>query len=239
MNHQNLRITIALASPLRRLHNLTLDGVLSGILFSEGMAGDEAAKCEMVARWEGVPMASQAILDNDFARSQHSIQRIMGRHMMNNREIYSRVDQKTLLRMSGGSAANSSHDIDNMVSTTSQLIETKEVIFYARGDERLITSTLARCGFIGSQTRKGFGEIKKVSAKVLDSSLQHVGIVHAGRLMRPIPEDLVRSLGVLYRRDHGRYESPYSPMLAARLGLESQMIACPMEEFMTKATAGV
>ena len=233
MTYENMEITIHLSSPMIRNHSSTLDAILGGILWSSReVDGPTAGRCEMIDRWNNVPMASEIIWPSDYTTKTEFFSRIMKRQTM----IEPHLMDKVYLGKNpvyGGDGPGASGHQDYMKASAHRMITANAIKFFARGDKAEIERALIGAGFIGTRNAVGNGQIRYIEFNHCDDG-ELTGIVHDGKLLRPVPEQLMDLLpGIKGRRSHGMWQNPYSPKLAAQYGGKPEMIHSPTVEFLT------
>lgn len=235
---ENLHVAITLGAPLAVSHNVSLDAILGGILFQNGMSGPEASRVPMVDRYKNIPMASDA-LTSPSSKIGSVVRNRSAARLAVNTDFLRRVDNSKMSRKDKASGyiagiadgpmpnkRNDSKGVDYSFGTVGRVVHTPEVHFLVRGNAAEIEKLLRRAGFIGAWRGSGHGQIVDVEIEELDNDNPLFGIVSGDRLLRTVPADMEEFSGHEKRIMVGRFESPYSPYLAKKLGYELQPVWC-------------
>ena len=221
---QDFVVEIRLQSDLILNHTTTLDAVLGGILAAKAQEGEDLNGLSKLVGIidrdkNGVPMASEIILDDD--------QR--GRAIFTAATKFPRsLGDKVVI---DGLKINRRNQYGSKLSAM-RTINSRTVRFYGRGDIDKVSAILAQTQSIGAKRSVGYGEIEsfEVIPTTFDGDIP--GIVHGGKLVRPVPRDLVGDYGVQtgFVTREGRYENPYAPMFYHQYPPE--IIARPETDFL-------
>lgn len=198
-------VEINLCSSLVLNHTTTLDAVLGGILAASAAPG---ADLNTISRLggiidrdaHGVPMASEIILNED--QRGRVVQAVSTKF---NRKIQQKVDLS-------GLAIHRKNAFGNKLSTA-RTIHSHVVRFFGRGNVEEVRRILTGVQSIGGKRNAGYGQIASFEVSPTEFESGVPGIVYRGRLIRPVPRDLVGYYGVnSFTTRSGRYENPYSPI---------------------------
>lgn len=217
---QNLLITIRLKNRFISNNN-PLDAILCGILFQNGMGGEEAAIGDrLYDTWNGIPMVSCNLTRNDTGVASlvnNMTATVDGQHV-----LYGIDAPTTFYRNPRMNIINSYKCEENKTGFV-------QLQYRVRGDKDRIKKLLSDARFIGKKRNVGFGEIfGQPIVEVVESDNPHYGIVHNGQLIRPIPVKYIDELGLDNPvRSYGRWSSPYAPKICYGLGLPLEEIAIP------------
>jgi hypothetical protein len=231
---QDFQLTIKLASPVVMKTSSTLDAILGGMLFADGMNGEQAGKCEVIDRWNDVPMASFAMFSSEgfvqrpLLKTKNFINRMPQSH------VY--FENMRHASMKANDGVNNSNALDFLKQKNYNVLDVDHVVFFGRGDTNAIEKLLVKHGHLGALRKSGYGEIETFTLDPVELEPgEVVGIYQVGRLLRPIPVDLIHSLPVeteSYSVEEGRFQNPYTPALVALYGYETQIIARPLDNLL-------
>lgn len=228
---KNIQLLVTVRGSIISNHQNPLDATLCGMLFEQGMAGDQAAQGGgLYDTWNDIPMASYAAKNDDHVRGMVyiiqnnsrsiGIQRILGTQDANapiSSTKYHRYLHPNLME-----------EYPTISSTDGHL----HLLHRVRGNPEEIKNTMLRAGFMGKKRGVGFGEIVDVDYAEDDDDHPHYGITErAGEvisLIRPVPLSRTKELGI---KDpiigHGRWSSPYSPAVCNKHGYAMDVLGLP------------
>lgn len=221
---QDFAVEIHLRSDLILNHTTTLDAVLGGILAANASDGEDLNLLSKLIGIidrdsNGVPMASEIILDDD-----QRGRAIFTAATKFPRSLGNKVDLK-------GLTINRKNQYGSKMSSM-RTIRSRVVRFYGRGDIAKVETILGMTQSIGAKRTVGYGEIASVNVIPVAFEGDIPGIVHGGKLVRPVPRGLLEQYGVTsgFVTREGRYENPYAPMFHHRYPPEN--IARPETDFL-------
>lgn len=219
------RLTLYLAAPVVFNHFTPLDATLCGILFGGRDVQDATLPC--LEYRDGVPMASLPFLEN-WTPLNYVMRPNIDRHLMAGRDIARRLDRKSTTMKNGSD--DSKNEVYN-TGTTGRFFETPTLVYYFSGNGEEVRRIITEAGAVGGQTSKGYGTLERPSRALLEEIDDKMcGIMHEGRLIRPIPVTMAHDLNIekeqwVARRD--RYSVPYRPEEVLARGLKPSHVATP------------
>jgi hypothetical protein len=218
------RLTLTLTAPVVFNHFTPLDATLCGILFGGREVDDITLGC--IEYHDGVPLASLPILDN-FKPLNYAMRPNIDRHLMDSRAVVDRLNPKNSTMMNGGD--DSKNSVYN-AGSSGRYFESGSIVYYFTGDGAKVRSIINEAGAVGGQISKGYGTIKRGTALLEKIDENLCGMYAEGKLARPIPISMARTLNVPkeeYMGAMGRSNAPYRPEEALQRGMRSEHIATP------------
>jgi hypothetical protein len=176
---ENLKITLKLISPAVLSRN-PFDGLLAKLFFekqkNEGTFNDDYKQ-------------NLDFIQRDKSGFYHVSSPIFTVKGISNTNMYKSFDSREYEKISSkkklpkvlkdqGSGIYKSHVIQMEQS------EIEEVVFFVRGDTKVIVSLLENLRFLGKKSSLGFGEIDNITIKKVK---EDQSVVSNGILMRPVP----------------------------------------------------
>lgn len=241
------KLTIQFASPLLRNHISTLDATLGGMLYDDGVDGAEAGRCPLIDRWSpaghegpGVPMASLMFLPDECQYGETPVTRMISTSQRKNQNLlidmatrdsvkaYSKSNHHRIPNTIASNTAGShdSHNPDYILRSMYGTIHAEEISYIFSGDAHAIISLIKRHGYVGTRTATGFGAVADVRVEDIDTDIP--GILHRGKLVRPIPTWALPHLPETgHRIVSGMWHNPYNPRDAVSRGYTVGRVAEP------------
>lgn len=209
-----------------------LDGVLSGILYERREPIDRVLDVDMIARRDGVPMASVAMFPHGYSVRGHTFVRNIRHDFMKDRTLYEKIDafsKPSVFHKHGPFSGDGEHAalMNQYEIILPEMRDGYHMEYRCRGDRDQIVHLLNCAGYIGAGRNKGMGQIDDIMVEEGDRDDPYWGIIHDGALVRPVPSGFLPEGISGTRHFHGRYAVPYNPALALRHNHEMTEIVVP------------
>lgn len=161
---------------------LTGDGMTGGIEFEHWRDGPAAAATKSIARFAGVPQASQAFFEFPVILGRAVQNRNLAAEASKNLDYAHGVKKFSTINPGTGEFKT--------LSNSYVKYATPCVWFLVRGDLDYLRRLYRSVHFIGSMRKRGFGEVRSFEIMEQKSDNECFGIIGDGCPLRPIPSRL-------------------------------------------------